>query len=697
MKLKKSKILADLEEQVQSEAPKVLQISERVQYYAEHKKVIDTLYIVEDFEPDFLELYLPIVSLNVQQCNNWKNLHQDLKLVVENCLVKDVVLVLSKKAKKLDPKAIEEKKDLSEGLNNYFQSIFKFRELLKKTKTNPGVYVSFVNHTDSNDSPSLKEAFECFVPVDVYKSIQLFQKQKQGFFETTKVTNTTKSLYKVFMLHDAEKFYDTFADIVEDQEFIYKGDLYRWDNFDNKLKLQQPKWAKRVKWVGDNYYEEVEVPVVLQVGNTEDNLGEITKLKQIQSTTLSRRFGGSFSQYLDYFQDFTIIPSHFNYQRILKTKSGKLYNRYFPFEWEPKEGKFPTIMRLIKHIFGDSEKVHKGKTIKSWEMGLDYVQLLLLKPVLRLPVLCLYSPENNTGKSTFAFLLSNIFKNNCAPVSNDDFQSEFGASIYYDKLVAYCEESLLERVTDVERIKNISTAPEVSVNPKGTGQFKGQTFVKFIFMSNRKRMIHVSKHDERFWILRVPPVPVEERDPKMNEKLIAEIPAFVHFLMNRKMATEYESRMWFNRDLIRTEQFNEMARVSEHNDIRELRQKLEQYFVAHECDQLVIPTDAVKRYFLNKDVNWLNEILRDRLELDKVRNSQGKPKTVRAKFDWWPEGAEDSTTIRWKPSQCWIFHRKDFLPEHLDDRGAPPEQEAKTDDQKPSEPFFSQPELDNLS
>lgn len=674
MIVKNSTIVQEAQAAVQHEAPKVVQISERVQYYAEHKTVIDTLYIVEDFEPDFLELYLPIVSLNTLQCRNWKNLHKELKQVIENCLVKNIVLVLSKKALTIDTKAIEAKQDLSDGLNNYFQSIFKFRELLKKTKTNPGLYISFVNHTDSNSSPELKEAFECFVSLDVYKSIQLFDKPKQGFFETTKVTNTTKSLHKVFLLHDAEKFYDAFADLIEDIEFIYKGDLYRWDNFDSKLKLQQPKWAKRVKWVGDNYYEEVEVPVVLQVGNTEDNLGEITKLKQIQTATLSRRFGGDFSQYLDYFQDFTNIPNHFNYQRILQTNSGRLYNRYFPFEWEPKKGEFPTIMRLIQHIFGDEEKIHKGSVVKSWEMGLDYVQLLLLKPVLRLPVLCLYSPENNTGKSTFAFLLSNIFKNNCVPVSNDDFQSEFGASIYYDKLVAYCEESLLERVKDVERIKNISTAAEVSVNPKGTTQFKGQTFVKFIFMSNRKRMIHVSKHDERFWILRVPPVPIDERDPEMNEKLIAEIPAFIDFLKNRKMATAYESRMWFNPKLIRTDQFNEMARVSEHGDVRELRQKLEEYFVAHDCERLEIPTDVVKKYFLNKDTNWLNEILRDRLDLDKVRNDKGKVKTVRAKFEWWPEGAEDSRTITWKPAQCWVFHRKDFLPEQ-----EPTEHEPKSD------------------
>ena len=70
-------------------------------------------------------------------------------------------------------------------------------------------------------------------------------------------------------------------------------------------------------------------------------------------------------------------------------------------------------------------------------------------------------------------------------------------------------------------------------------------------------MIRANENDERFWIIRVP-VP-KEKDSDLIEKMKLEIPAFIHFLMNREMSTKKKGRMWFHPDLIRTETLNQVV------------------------------------------------------------------------------------------------------------------------------------------
>ena len=73
-----------------------------------------------------------------------------------------------------------------------------------------------------------------------------------------------------------------------------------------------------------------------------------------------------------------------------------------------------TIESMLKHIFGDQ-----------YEMGLDYLQLLYTKPTQILPVLCLVSKENHTGKTTFLDFLEMLFKGNTAIIGTADIEGDF--------------------------------------------------------------------------------------------------------------------------------------------------------------------------------------------------------------------------------------------------------------------------------
>ena len=100
----------------------------------------------------------------------------------------------------------------------------------------------------------------------------------------------------------------------------------------------------------------------------------------------------------DYGKDYlATVPDHVGYRPVVD----KFLNLYEPIEHRPQQGGFPCIQSLVRHIFGEQ-----------YELGMDYLQLLYLKPVQKLPILLLVSEERNTGKSTFLNFLKAVFQNN---------------------------------------------------------------------------------------------------------------------------------------------------------------------------------------------------------------------------------------------------------------------------------------------
>ena len=81
------------------------------------------------------------------------------------------------------------------------------------------------------------------------------------------------------------------------------------------------------------------------------------------------------------YDGFCTMPSHTDYQLNVNN----FYNLYEPITHIPKEGEFNHIQSLIEHIFGEQ-----------YELGIDYLQLLYLKPTQKLPILLLVSEERNT-------------------------------------------------------------------------------------------------------------------------------------------------------------------------------------------------------------------------------------------------------------------------------------------------------------
>ena len=261
------------------------------------------------------------------------------------------------------------------------------------------------------------------------------------------------------------------------------------------------------------------------------------------NSTLRQDYGKNYLATVPKYDGFCTVPDHLNYRKEI---DGFL-NLYEPIEHTPQIGDFPNIRSLVLHIFGEQ-----------YNLGLDYLQLLFLQPLQKLPILLLVSEERNTGKSTFLNFLKAVFGDNVTFNTNEDFRSQFNSD-WAGKLLIVVDEVLLNRREDSERLKNLSTTFNYKVEAKGKDCTEIAFFAKFVLCSNNEYLpVIIDAGETRYWVRKINPL--QNDDTNFLQKLKEEIPAFLFFLTQRELSTEKESRMWFNPKLTHTAALQKIIR-----------------------------------------------------------------------------------------------------------------------------------------
>ena len=108
------------------------------------------------------------------------------------------------------------------------------------------------------------------------------------------------------------------------------------------------------------------------------NGGFVKKRIAWNNETLRQDYGKDYIGSVPKYDGFCTVPEHIGYRPVV----GKFLNLYEPIDHRPQEGDFSHIQSLVWHIFG-----------KQYELGMDYLQLLYLQPIQKLPILLKYFPE----------------------------------------------------------------------------------------------------------------------------------------------------------------------------------------------------------------------------------------------------------------------------------------------------------------
>ncbi len=273
------------------------------------------------------------------------------------------------------------------------------------------------------------------------------------------------------------------------------------------------------------------------------NGGYVKKRIVWNNETLRQDYGKHFLATVPKYDGFCTVPDHVNYRPVVD----KFLNLYEPINYKPMEGDFPSIRSLVEHIFGEQ-----------YELGMDYLQLLYLHPIQKLPILLLVSEERNTGKSTFLNFLKALFQNNVTFNTNEGFRSQFNSD-WAGKLLIVVDEVLLSRREDSERLKNLSTTLSYKVEAKGKDRDEIAFFAKFVLYSNNEYLpVIIDAGETRYWVRKIDRLQTDDTD--FLQKLKAEIPAFLYHLQHRQLSTEKESRMWFATSLLHTEALQKIIR-----------------------------------------------------------------------------------------------------------------------------------------
>ena len=328
---------------------------------------------------------------------------------------------------------------------------------------------------------------------------------------------------------------------------------------------------------------------------------------------------------IEKFDGFICVPEH--NPSLFKKRVGDYYNTYHQISHTPKEGEIANSLHFIEYIFREQK-----------ELGLDYIQLLYLKPTQILPILCLVSNLRNTGKSTFLKWLKNIFEYNMTFLTNNDFSSQFNQD-YTDKTVIAVDEVLFKTDELTERIKYLSTTNTHKTEAKGKDKKENPFFGKFILCSNNEtNFIKIDANEIRFWVLKIEKY--SEEDVNFLEKLTKEIPAFLYFLSNRKLSTENQSRMWFLPQQIKTKALERLIKFNSSKFEIELAGILLNIMDNLDVNQLDFSLTDLQniliKFRVKYDMNQVKNIMKSNWKLTQQKNSNQYQKiTVTPDLDFY--------------------------------------------------------------
>jgi hypothetical protein len=327
-----------------------------------------------------------------------------------------------------------------------------------------------------------------------------------------------------------------------EESAIIKLDNLNQQDVTNKEEQEEEKKRQNLKKVAlnyirirDDYYKIVYRP---------DKSGQLYKdLLRLSKTTITDDYTKGILKYINKYDDFTIVASHINYQQVING----FYNQYHEITHKPTQGDCENIFHILTHIFGENHL----------DFILDYIQILYTNPYVNLPYILIESSEKNTGKTTFSNLLYWIFQFNAMKLGNSDLHSDFNG-FWLQRLLLIVDETSLEKQGVMQMLKRFSTETgKVVSNEKNKAQREVDFMGKFILLSNDEgKALPIERGDPRWAVFKAPTFAEKgyKDDPKISEKIQQEIPAFLHFLINRTLVHPHESRMYFAPEVYHTSQ-----------------------------------------------------------------------------------------------------------------------------------------------
>ena len=289
---------------------------------------------------------------------------------------------------------------------------------------------------------------------------------------------------------------------------------------------------------------------------------------------------------IEKYEGFCYFPEHIHYNRRVIN----CYNRYEPLAHKPAPGEWPVIRQFLEHIFGEQI-----------EYGLDYLQIMYIKPTQHLPILVLVSEARSTGKTTFLNFLGTIYGENMAFNRSDDISSRFNSD-WAGKNVIGIDEAVANTMKDSEHLKALCTARNFVVEEKFSEKVACEPFAKIILCSNDTNCpVIIDKYEDRYWVREIPHL--AKIDTELVEKMKAEIPHFLFALQKRALFVPKPlSRTWFNSKDLETDALRRIRRNALNNDEYDVANCLLDFMNQHNLDEISLTDTEIRKVLKDGNV-----------------------------------------------------------------------------------------------
>lgn len=624
------------------------------------KKKIDTLFLVEgEFKAYAGSLHdLDICGLGGKDLftDEEKDLHKDILKIIDTCNVKNLVLLLDADVLHLnwDPEE-DPQKDLAKRQYSFFNTVKRFRELAKaKVKD---CYFSHIKSDYLNEAKGLDDLILLKGKKHAPKVIEDLKKLSASrvYFATKNLSaESVEKLKQYFNLKFYKgipnAFYAWNEDLIKEKEFTFLG--ARFQNVKGEG-LQLVKHADSFKFirVGCDYFKLIRVPnskKVLEQRRIAWKVGEIQR-------DYVAKGNANFFDTIEKYDAFCNVPDN---TETYDATPENCFNLYYQLEHTPEDGPWPNIQRYLKHVFG-TKPIGDGSTT-NYDLALDHLQLKYLHPTQKLPIVCLVSRERATGKSTFLWLLREIFNENATVIGNQEINDIYNDD-WASRAVIGIDEGFIDKKIILEKIKSQSTNDKIKLRGMYQGRQDVSFFGWFVLTSNDEdNFITIDNEEIRFWVNRVPPA--KEEDPDLLQKMVEEIPQFLFFMKNRKIVHPKKTRFWFSKELLETDALRKIKETSKGWFAAELKEEMTDLFFHFKYHTLFY---TLKELFgmLNKPnapVRFREADIRRQLE-DKFK-LRAKLARYRQPNDPDDQGIAISAT-REKHGRCYEFRIENFLTE----------------------------------
>lgn len=611
-----------------------------------------------------------------------KRLHPDIVQLIKVCQVQNLLFLTDADTLQLKYKP---EKELTERPNMFYGAVKNFREAV----------LQIINQEDNllRDCyfGHIKKSFMLEQQKGLDDLLNKMNSEKpvvnaihelsfnNTIFDIINISDGLSKIQTHFGLRDVDNFYEVYKEYILNNEFLFKKLTYRYD--ENVDKIIQ------VKHKDSDLFMRVECDWFKVVGVVNGRSGEIEEeIKKWNVSEIKRDYSGWFLDNVPKYDTWCNVPCmNGNYKRV----HNNCFNLFNPITWEPAEGSIENTIFFIKHLFGGEATVENQILGDQFTVALDYLTLMYQHPEQILPVPCLVSPENGTGKSTFLKWLKDIYGSNATIIDNERFKQSFN-SHYITKYIIGLDEGFIDvdKRQEKERLKKLATDEKQYLEFKGSNVFEIDFYGKIIICANdADSLMKMEEGEIRWFVVRVPTF--ESRgypeNPDFRKNLRAEIPAWLHFLKNRKIFHPKEGRAWFKPEYIITDQMKAIVENTRNYLDRMVDLFISDMFLKYRLAELTLPLD-----WLVEAVNKQAKHKLDKLQVKKYLKDKKKmvaepaPKHIKI-----PTGFSDDgeTIIYYKNTdRYYVFRMEDWIKEKIELN-----QEAIKELQTGTSPFDTKP------